>query len=106
LRAYELKRRTAYESKLSSSSLYWRAFRSLLHDSLVETSKADVLLKGWCHVTEQYGRGMKSLSEFCVEKNGVVVLDEKRKKKMVEEMGEKGGGWGDEKCAGMVSTAP
>jgi hypothetical protein len=47
---------------------------------------------------------MKSLSEFCVEKTGVVVLDEKRKKKMVEEMGEKSSGeWGDEKCAGMVS---
>lgn len=44
---------------------------------------------------------MKSLSEFCVEKNGVVVLDEKRKKKMTEES-ESGGGWGDEKCASMV----
>lgn len=46
---------------------------------------------------------MKSLSEFCVEKNGVVVLDEKRKKKMMEEA-EMGARWGDEKCAGMVSS--
>jgi len=62
-----------------------------------------LLLKGWCHVTEQYGRGMKSLSEFCVEKNGVVVTDEKRKKKMLEES-EGSGGWGNnEKGAGMVS---
>ena len=66
-------------------------------------SKADLLLKGWCHVTQQYGKGMKSLSEFCVEKNGVVVLDEKRKKKMMEEA-EMGARWGDEKCAGMVSS--
>ena len=103
LRAYELKRRTAYTSKLSSSSLYWRAFRSLLHDSLVETSKADILLKGWCHLTEQYASGMVSLSEFCVERNGTVVTDEKRKKKMLEEIeAEKGDRWGDEKCASMV----
>ena len=60
------------------------------------------MLKGWCHVTEQYGRGMKSLSEFCVEKNGAVVTDEKRKKKMMED-NEGSGGWGNEKGAGMVS---
>lgn len=46
--------------------------------------------------------GMKSLSEFCVEKNGAVVTDEKRKKKMMEE-NEGSGGWGNEKGAGMVS---
>lgn len=45
---------------------------------------------------------MKSLSEFCVEKNGAVVTDEKRKKKMMED-NEGSGGWGNEKGAGMVS---
>ena len=55
-------------------------------------------------MTEQYARGMTSLSEFCVEKNGTVVTDEKRKKKMLEESeAEKGAGWGEEKCASMVS---
>ena len=46
---------------------------------------------------------MKSLSEFCVEKNGAVVTDEKRKKKMMEDNEGNGGGWGNEKGAGMVS---
>jgi hypothetical protein len=51
----------------------------------VENNKAMLILKGWCSLTEQYGKGMRSLSEFCVEKNGHVVTDEKRKKKMLEE---------------------
>ena len=49
LRAYEAKRRLAYESKLQSSSLYWHAFRTLMHDSLLETQKADILIKGWTY---------------------------------------------------------
>ncbi|KAL7485929.1 hypothetical protein ACHAW6_011560 [Cyclotella cf. meneghiniana] len=109
LRAYELKRRTAYSSKLSSSSLYWRAFRTLLHDALDETSKAEFLLKGWTNVTEMYGKGMRSLSEFCIEKNGTVVTDEKRRRRMIEENAaaaaaakDAGSSVGDEKCGAMV----
>ena len=47
LRAYEAKRRAAYESKLQSSALYWHAFRTLMHDSVLESRKADLLVRGW-----------------------------------------------------------
>jgi len=84
LRAYEAKRRSAYESKLQSSSLYWRAFRTLMHDSLLETQKADALLRGWTHASESYESSMRSVGEWCIDEKGVPVTDAKKKKKMLD----------------------
>ena len=39
LRSYEAKRRTIYTSKHKSTSLYWRAFRSLLVKAYQETER-------------------------------------------------------------------
>mmetsp|Transcript_7277 Transcript_7277/g.11461 ORF Transcript_7277/g.11461 Transcript_7277/m.11461 type:complete len:568 (-) Transcript_7277:66-1769(-) len=122
LRAYEAKRRTAYESKLQSSSLYWRAFRTLMHDSLLETQKADALLRGWTHASEVYEMNMRSVGEWCIDEKGVPVTDAKKKKKIFDAqeasaaVGGIGGGDGaktflaaagyttEEKCGSMVKS--
>ena len=83
--AYEAKRRTAYESKLQSSSLYWHAFRTLMHDSLLETQKAYLLVRGWNHASKIYGDSMASMKDWCIdEKEGVPIIDGKKKKKFLE----------------------
>ena len=84
LRAYEAKRRMAYESKLQSSSLYWHAFRTLMHDSLLETEKAFSLLRGWTHASEAYGESMVSVGEWCVDEKGAPITDVRKKKKHFE----------------------
>ena len=91
LRAYEAKRRLAYESKLQSSSLYWHAFRTLMHDSLLETQKADILIKGWTYTAKSYGDHMMSVGEWCIDEKGVPVVDVKKKKKLFEVHDTKGG---------------
>ena len=85
LRAYEAKRRTAYESKLQSTSLYWHAFRTLMHDSLLETQKADLLLRGWTHASNAYATSMASVGEWCIDEKGVPITDPKKKKKHFED---------------------
>ena len=83
--AYEAKRRAAYESKLQSSFLYWHAFRTLMHDSLLETQKAYLLVRGWNHASKIYGDSMASMKVWCIdEKEGVPIIDDKRKKKVLE----------------------
>ena len=122
LRAYEAKRRAAYESKLQSSSLYWRAFRTLMHDSLLETQKADALLRGWTHASETYEMSMRSVGEWCIDEKGVPVTDAKKKKKIFDAQeanaaaGGTGGGDGartllaaagyttEEKCGSMIKS--
>ena len=83
--AYEAKRRAAYEAKLQSSFLYWHAFRTLMHDSLLETQKAYLLVKGWNHASKLYGDSMASIKEWCIdEREGVPIIDAKKKKKFLE----------------------
>ena len=82
--AYEAKRRSAYAAKLQSSSLYWRAFRTLMHDSVLETQKADILVRGWTNASETYGMSMRSVGEWCIDEKGVPVTDFKKKKKLLE----------------------
>lgn len=84
LRAYEAKRRTAYESKLQSSSLYWHAFRTLMHDSLLETQKADLLVRGWTSASRAYGASMMSVGEWCIDGKGVPITEVKKKKKIFD----------------------
>mmetsp|Transcript_749 Transcript_749/g.1364 ORF Transcript_749/g.1364 Transcript_749/m.1364 type:complete len:592 (+) Transcript_749:123-1898(+) len=96
LRAYEAKRRTAYESKLQSSSLYWHAFRTLMHDSLLETQKADLLARGWTHASTSYAANMTSVGEWAIDDKGAPITDARKKKRIFEanEKGAVGGGVG------------
>jgi hypothetical protein len=117
LRAYEAKRRSAYESKLESSSLYWRAFRTLMHDSLLETQKADALLRAWTHASETYETSMRSIGEWCIDEKGAPVTDTKKKKKLLDAQEASTGGLDgaktslaaagfsqEEKCGSMVKS--
>ena len=81
LRAYEAKRRKAYESKLQSSFLYWHAFRTLIHDSLLETQKVYLLVKCWNYSSKTYGDSTMSIKDWCVdEKEGVTIIDVNKKR--------------------------
>ena len=84
LRSYESKRRDAYESKLQSSGLYWRAFRTLMHDSLLETQRAHLLVRGWTHASASYRDAMASVGGWCVDDKGVPIVDHKKKKKFLD----------------------
>jgi len=84
LRSYESKRRDAYESKLQSSGLYWRAFRTLMHDSLLETQRAHLLVRGWTHAGASYRDAMASVGGWCVDDRGAPIVDHKKKKKFLD----------------------
>ena len=107
LRAYEAKRRSAYESKLKSSSLYWRAFHTLMNDSLLETQKAYALLRGWTHASETYEISMRSIGEWCIDEKGVPVTDPKKKKKILDaqEASASGLGGGGDAARTVLSAA-
>jgi|EP00970_Alexandrium_tamarense_P010579 hypothetical protein len=58
-----------------------------MNDSLFETRRAQLLLRGWTSATESYGEDMRSVGLGCIdEKLGVPVVEERRKKKMLEGM--------------------
>lgn len=84
LRAYEAKRRSAYTSKLSSSSLYWRSFRDLLHSSLEETERAEILVLGSAYANQAYSVTMACAAEDCLDDDGRPVIDPKKRKKLKE----------------------
>uniref|UniRef100_A0A7S4IAT0 PH domain-containing protein n=1 Tax=Odontella aurita TaxID=265563 RepID=A0A7S4IAT0_9STRA len=84
LRAYEAKRRSAYTSKLGSSSLYWRSFRDLLHSSLEETERAEVLVLGNAMANRAYSVAMACAAEDALDDDGRPVLDPKKRKKLKE----------------------
>ncbi|KAL7530908.1 hypothetical protein ACHAWF_003558, partial [Thalassiosira exigua] len=85
LRSYESKRRTAYESKLQSSSLYWRAFRTLVRDGLLEARRADAWAKGWTKAAEGYSVAMRSVGEWCIDEKGAPIVDPKKKRRHLEQ---------------------
>lgn len=92
MRAYEATRRAAYASKLQSSALYWHAFRTLMHDSLLESQKADLLVRGWTHAARAHGAGLGSVGAWCVdERDGAPITDAKRKKRLLERDGARAG---------------
>jgi hypothetical protein len=95
LRAYEAKRRMAYESKLHSSSLYWHAFRTLMHDSLLETQKANILIRGWTHASKNYRDSLMSIGEWFIDEKGIPVTEIKKKKKKIEVVQENTSGGGN-----------
>ena len=61
-----------------------------MHDSVLETQKADMLVRDWTHASEAYGMSMKCAREWCIDEKGVPVTDPKKKKTMLEAR-EKGG---------------
>ena len=99
LRAYEAKRRAAYGTKLTSSSLYWRSFRDLLHSSLEETERAEVLVKGSANAIEAFAGAMKAAGGDALDDDGRPVTDpkklkklqEKRERRRAERVGHRGG---------------
>lgn len=92
--AYEYKRRSAYESKLQSSTLYWRAFRTLVHDSVSETNTAHLLVRGWVHASNTYCASMTSIGLGCIDDRGVPIVDVRKKKIMLASKGIGGIGGG------------
>jgi len=81
LRSYEAKRRRIYTSKITSSSLYWRAFRELMTNALLETERADLMIRGAVQANQVYADYCLAVAEDRLDSEGKVV-DEKRGKKL------------------------
>lgn len=83
LRAYESRRRTNFQHKLESSSLYWRSFRDLLQSSVHETARAERLVLGTAKAHGAYAVAMKaSHDDGFLDKRGNVVLNQKQQKRL------------------------
>eukprot|EP00521_Asterionellopsis_glacialis_P007111 CAMPEP_0195283530 /NCGR_PEP_ID=MMETSP0707-20130614/2048_1 /TAXON_ID=33640 /ORGANISM="Asterionellopsis glacialis, Strain CCMP134" /LENGTH=691 /DNA_ID=CAMNT_0040342713 /DNA_START=170 /DNA_END=2245 /DNA_ORIENTATION=+ len=86
LRAYEARRRSAYSSKLESSSLYWRSFRDLLHASVHETARAERLVLGSVKVNQTYAQAMQATYEdVFLDDRGNPVTDIRKQKRLQEQ---------------------
>mmetsp|Transcript_4887 Transcript_4887/g.6907 ORF Transcript_4887/g.6907 Transcript_4887/m.6907 type:complete len:695 (+) Transcript_4887:142-2226(+) len=86
LRAYEARRRSAYSSKLESSSLYWRSFRDLLHASVHETARAERLVLGSVKVNQTYAQAMQATYEdIFLDDRGNPVTDSRKQKRLQEQ---------------------
>lgn len=83
LRCYESRRRKAYGSKLSSSSLYWRSFRELMNNSLKETIRAERIVHAHQIATENYANHIKAAHEDMLDDDFKPVVDARRKKKLL-----------------------
>jgi len=81
LRSYEAKRRTIYTSKHKSTSLYWRAFRSLLVKAYQETDRAESLLQGSFVANRAYASYLQAAADDRLDANGKPV-DERRGKRL------------------------
>jgi hypothetical protein len=85
LRAYEHRRRTAYSTKLESSSLYWRSFRDLLRASVHETARAERMVMGTAIANKIYAESMQaSYEDAFLDDRGATVNDPKKQKKLLE----------------------
>lgn len=85
LRAYEHRRRTAYSTKLESSSLYWRSFRDLLRASVHETARAERMVLGTAIANKIYAESMQaSYEDAFLDDRGGMVNDPKKQKKLLD----------------------
>lgn len=84
LRAYEAARRSAYKSKLASSSLYWRSFRELLHSSIEETERAEQIFKASAESNTAYAISLRAAHNDTLDEQGRPVVDPKKRKKLME----------------------
>lgn len=106
LRAYESRRRTSFQSKLESSSLYWRSFRDLLQSSVHETARAERLVLGTAKAHGAYAEAMQaSYEDGFLDKRGQVVLDQKRQKRIAEQRVENAGATATKTSTPMALTA-
>lgn len=84
LRSYESRRRAAYGSKLSSSSLYWRSFRELVKRSLAETRRAERIILSRVLASEAFAAHMQAIHDDVLEEDtGRPITDPKKKKKFL-----------------------
>ena len=84
LRAYEAARRSAYKSRLASSSLYWRSFRELLHSSIEETERAEQIFKASAESNTAYAISLRAAHNDTLDEQGRPVVDPKKRKKLME----------------------
>lgn len=84
LRAYEAARRSAYKTKLASSSLYWRSFRELLHSSIEETERAEQIFKASAESNTAYAISLRAAHNDTLDEQGRPVVDPKKRKKLME----------------------
>lgn len=82
LRSYESRRRTAYSVKLSSSSLYWRSFRELIHCSLRETERVERIVLARIAANEAYANAMEAIHEDILDSKYRPISDLKKKKRV------------------------
>ena len=80
LRCYESRRRKAYRSKLSSSTLYWRCFRELIHHSLAETKRAEQMVRAQIVANKNYSDHVKAIAENSLNKEDFMPLQVSEKK--------------------------
>jgi len=86
LRAYEATRRSAYETKLKSSSLYWRSFRALIANSLYETRRAEQIIKAGAVADSFYANHMKGcFDDMLDEETALPITDEKKRRAVLKE---------------------
>ena len=80
LRAYEANRRNSHSTKLSSSSLYWKSFRALIHSSLEETKRAEGMVKAHIVADANYALHMKAVFfNLLNNDDGTPLLDHKKR---------------------------
>lgn len=86
LRSFESRRRTSFQAKLESSSLYWRSFRDLLQSSVHETARAERLVLGTAKAHQSYAEAMQaSYEDGFLDKKGNVVLNQKKQKRLADQ---------------------
>jgi hypothetical protein len=79
LRAYEANRRVTHSTKLSSSSLYWKSFRALIHSSLEETKRSEGMIKAHVIADANYAQHMKAIFFNFLNDDGAPLLDHKKR---------------------------
>ena len=85
LKAYETRRKMTYSNKLESSSLYWRAFKSLLGSSILETSRAERLVSGAAKANKAFADAMRaSYEDTFLDDKGLIVTDPKKQKRLLD----------------------
>ena len=84
LRAYECARRSSYQTKLSSSSIYWRSVHDLCHQSIAETKRAEQMFRGCGHLNGVYATFLQASCDDLLDDHGLPVTDARKKKKLQE----------------------
>lgn len=107
LRAYEANRRSSHATKITSSSLYWRSFRALIHSSVEETKRAERMIRANITADATYAQYMKAAFLNILNDDGTPILDEKRKQRALKEReNESSGGGGVASPSSNAAISP